>query len=129
MSRTEQARAFTALARPWAHGWELHVDGHGVTRVPVPAEAAQQVRDHVSTVTGTEVADDAPLGLRHELGGLEERLADIRTRTERAATVQIRAAAATREPVAGLRAGGIGVDEIAALLEVSRRRLSQLLAG
>lgn len=129
MSKTKQSKSFSVLARPWAHGWELHVDGHGVTQVRVLAKAAQQVRDYVCTVTGTEVPDDTAVRLRYELGGLEERLADIRTRTEQAAAMQVQAAAETRELVAGLRATGISVSDIAALLEVSRGRVSQLLAG
>ena len=37
-------------ARPWSHGWELHVDGVGVTQVDDLACAEQQIRHFVATV-------------------------------------------------------------------------------
>lgn len=129
MSKTKQFEAIDALARPWEHGWELHIDGHGVTQVRVLAKAAQQVRDYVATVTGVDVPDGTEVRLRYELGGLETQLTETRERTERAANLQVQAATATRDLVAGLRAVGISVSDIAVLLDVSRGRVSQLLAG
>lgn len=38
-------------------GWELHVDGVGVTQVDHLAEAEAQVRDFIETVTGSSSAD------------------------------------------------------------------------
>jgi len=41
-------------AWPWSHGWELHVEGIGVTQVDDLAHAEQQVRDFVATVRDEE---------------------------------------------------------------------------
>lgn len=38
-------------------GWELHVDGVGVTQVDHLAEAEAQVRDFIETVTDSSAAD------------------------------------------------------------------------
>ena len=40
------------------HGWELHVDGVGVTQVDDLEEAPDQVRDFVETITGASAAGD-----------------------------------------------------------------------
>lgn len=47
----------------WAHGWELHVKGVGVTQVDDLENAEQQVRDFIATVGDS---DDAmsPMDIR-----------------------------------------------------------------
>jgi len=66
---------YTARMVPWEHGWELHVDGIGVTQVSsLEDDAEQQVRNLVETTIGRD-ASDATVRitvsydkLRHELG-------------------------------------------------------------
>lgn len=118
---------YTATAVPWAQGWELHVDGIGVTQVRVLAKAEQQVRDLVETMTGVDSAE-AEVVLRYDLGGLEKEIADIQQRTRRAADIQATAAEDARRVVAQLRTEGISVSDIATILDRSRGRVSQLLA-
>ena len=56
------------IARRWAKGWELHIDGVGVTQSHVLEDADFMARDHVSRVL--DVAADAfNLETRAELGG------------------------------------------------------------
>lgn len=43
-------------AQRWDGGWELHVDGIGVTQVDAIASAERQVRDYIETITGVELA-------------------------------------------------------------------------
>lgn len=43
----------------WRDGWELHVQGVGVTQVTSLADPAQQVVDYVATVSGRVVAPSA----------------------------------------------------------------------
>ena len=45
-------------ARRWKHGWELHVDGIGVTQCGHLRGAEQTVRDYVETLTDRDIADD-----------------------------------------------------------------------
>ena len=118
---------YTARALPWAHGWELHVDGVGVTQVRVLANAEQQVRDLVESYTGQDVSG-AEVVLRYDLGGLENDLAVAQEMTAQAAQLQVDAAEATRKVVLQLREAGISVSDIAHLLGRSRGRVSQLLA-
>lgn len=43
-------KVYTAEARPWAEGWELHIDGVGVTQCRGITDAASAVRDYISTL-------------------------------------------------------------------------------
>lgn len=43
-------REFTVTARPWEHGWELHVQGVGVTQSKAsPTDAELMARDFIAT--------------------------------------------------------------------------------
>ena len=52
-------KTYTVRARKWRSGtdsgWELHVDGIGVTQVDDLGEAKQQARDFIETVTDRSV--------------------------------------------------------------------------
>jgi hypothetical protein len=38
---------YTVTAKPWAGGWELHIDGVGVTQARRLTEAEGMVRDYI----------------------------------------------------------------------------------
>jgi hypothetical protein len=54
----------------WEHGWELHIDGVGVTQARSLASAERQVLDYAATLTGTD-ADDAVVVVHPEARRLE----------------------------------------------------------
>lgn len=45
-------------ATRWKHGWELHVDGTGVTQCGLILGAEQTVRDYIETPTDRGITDD-----------------------------------------------------------------------
>ena len=45
---------YHVLAKRWAHGWELHIDGVGVTQARWPGEAERMARSLI------EINDDVP---------------------------------------------------------------------
>lgn len=45
---------YAVRAVPWEHGWELHVEGLGVTQVRSLDDAESQVRDYIETATGAD---------------------------------------------------------------------------
>lgn len=116
---------YVACAKRWEHGWELHVDGVGVTQVRTLDNARQQVCDLVETMTGQAV-EDWQVTITLDLHGVEAEIEATRLAIVEAQHVQASAAARSRRLVAQLRGEGLSVTDIAALLEVSRGRVSQL---
>ena len=47
---------YNVQAKRWRHGWELHIDGVGVTRSQAFDTSDQMVRDHVETLTDQDVS-------------------------------------------------------------------------
>ena len=118
--------SYRVRVRKWRRGWELYVAGMGVTQVTRLADAEQQVRDFVETMTNAS-ADSATLEFSYDLGDLGERVEHARTMTAEAAEVQRQAAANARRVVADLHGDGIAAADIATLMGVTRSRVSQLL--
>jgi hypothetical protein len=119
---------YVVHAKRWSHGWELHIDGIGVTQSRTLDGAEQMVRDYVETLTDRDVSD-ATVIIKPDLGGLEAKAADVRKQIEHAQRENRQAAAASRALASELRAAGLSVSDTAAVLGVSRGRVSQLVSG
>ena len=50
--------AFTVQAKRWARGWELHVDGVGVTQSGTLDDAEAMVCDYIESLTGRDTTGD-----------------------------------------------------------------------
>ena len=116
---------YTVRAKHWKRGWELHIDEIGVTQVRTLATADQQVRDYLESLLEID-ATDVTIDVVPELGDLTARAAAAREATEAAAIAQREAAAQARTVVTELRKAGLSVADVAAVLGVSRGRISQL---
>jgi predicted XRE-type DNA-binding protein len=86
------------------------------------------VRDYIETLTDRDVSD-ATVVVKPDLGGLEAKAADVRKQIEQAQRENREAAAASRALAGELRAAGLSVSDTAAVLGVSRGRVSQLVNG
>jgi hypothetical protein len=119
--------AYTVTAKRWEHGWELHIDGIGVTQSRLPSDAEAMVRDYLAAddVPDAEAAD---ITIRPDLGGLEDLVLAGRAQTERAQHEQQDAAKAMRNLVTQLRQAGLSVADTAAVLGVAKGRVSQLVS-
>lgn len=118
---------YTARARPWEHGWELYVDGVGVTQCRVLDRAEQQVRDFLATWLDRDM-DDATITVTVDLDeDVRVAIADARALTAHVQQQTREAAAASRAVARQLRAEGLSVADTAYLLHVSRGRVSQLV--
>lgn len=109
----------------WTGGWELHIDGEGVTQVRTLDQAVEQVRDYLATVHDRDFAK-ADVVVVPDLGGLEREALATRQEVAAAAEAQRRAAAHSRKIACALRDQGLSVTDTAAVLGVSRGRVSQL---
>ena len=117
---------YSVIARHWKRGWELHIEGVGVTQCRNLAEAETMVRDYVESLTGADTSNARVVISPEVGGGLDEQARAAREVTA-AADRATREAAAHRKSARDLRAAGLSGRDIAAILRVSAQRVSQLL--
>jgi len=120
--------AYNVQAVKWEHGWELHVENVGVTQCRTLATAVQQVRDFVATM-GDIDADDAKVRLSVAIGGVEKDVERARRMTAEAIEKQHQAAAESRRVARELRHAGLSVADTAAVMDISKGRVSQLISS
>jgi predicted XRE-type DNA-binding protein len=118
---------WNVTAKRWKHGWELHIDGVGVTQSRTLADADRMVRDYIATMYDTEVVFGDVI-VSPELGDLGKRAQEARLRTKEAEEAQLEAAQEASEVARELRAKGLSVTDTAKVLGVSRGRVSQLVS-
>jgi DNA-directed RNA polymerase specialized sigma24 family protein len=118
---------YTVRAKRWKHGWELHIDGVGVTQSPNLDGAEQMVRDYIETLTDRDTTDDVVV-IRPEVGdGLDQAAEAAREAVAEAERALRAAAARSRQVARQLKREGLSGRDIAAILHVSAQRVSQLL--
>ena len=118
---------YAVRAKRWAHGWELHIAGVGVTQSHSLADAEMMARDYI--VIDLDVPADAfNVEITPEIGdGLDAVVHEAREEVRVAAEAQRRAAERSRDVARALRAKGLSGRDVAAVLGVSPQRVSQLL--
>jgi len=116
---------YNVTAKRWKHGWELHIDGVGVTQSRTLDTAEQMVRDYIETLTDKDVSGDKVV-ITPDLGELDRKVATVRELLAAADRQQQEARNSYRALAADLRAAGLSVSDTAAILGVSRGRVSQL---
>jgi hypothetical protein len=121
---------YTVHAKRWDRGWELHIDGFGVTQVKRLRDAAAMVADYIRLDTGTS-PDLSEIEIIPEVQGVGGDIMDdvraARRATEDAESAQREAADRSRKAVRELEDAGLARNEIAAVLSVSPQRVTQLL--
>lgn len=121
------SKTYRVEARRWSGGWELHIADEGVTQVRTLADARAQVIDYLETMHDGDFSN-VEVEVMPDLDGLEVEVVDARREVVAAARAQEAAAAHSREVAKKLRASGLSVTDTAAVLGVSRGRVSQLVA-
>jgi predicted XRE-type DNA-binding protein len=118
---------YTVRAKRWKHGWELHIEGIGVTQSRNLDGAEQMVRDYIETLTDHDTADDVVV-IQPQVGnGLDEAAEGARQAIAEAEQALRAAAARSRQVAQRLRQEGLSGRDIAVILHVSAQRVSQLL--
>ena len=119
--------ALNITARRWSGGWELWNGDDCWTQVAHLADARQQVVDYLATVDEGTDHSGWDVTITPDVSSAAQVKA-ARQATERAALLQKEAASAWREAAIALRAEGLSVSDTAAVMGVSRGRVSQLTA-
>ena len=118
---------YTVMAKRWDRGWELHIDGVGVTQSRALNDAEAMVRDYIALDTGAspgsfdvEIVPEISHALDRDARNARRAVAD-------AEKAQRAAAASSREVARRLKGVGLTGREIAVVLRLSPQRVSQLL--
>jgi hypothetical protein len=121
------ATTYETIAKRWKHGWELHIEGVGVTQSRTLLDAEPMVRDYVALLL--DVPEDSfDVKVTPEIGaGVDGELIGLREADLEAEAAQERAAVQRRKVAHRLDSLGLSGREIAAVLKVSPQRVSQLL--
>jgi predicted transcriptional regulator len=122
---TVGTNTYNVTAKRWKHGWELHIDGVGVTQSRTLDTAEQMVRDYIETLTDKDVSGDK-IVITPDLGEFGHKVTAVREVLAAADRQQQEARNSYRTLAADLRAAGLSVSDTAAILGVSRGRVSQL---
>ena len=118
---------YHVLAKRWEHGWELHIDGVGVTQSHTLWDAEEMARDLIGR--REDLPEDAfTMTVTPEIGGgLDEETRAAREAVSAANQAQRQAAMRSRAAARRLRQAGLTGRDIAKVLGVSPQRVSQLL--
>jgi hypothetical protein len=116
-------------ARRWDRGWELHIEGVGVTQTRRLTNAEAMARDYIALDLDVP-ADSFEIEVIPQVGdGLDAEMRAARQATAEAKDAERRAAKASRHVAKKLKDIGLTGKEIAAILKLSPQRVSQLLTG
>ena len=119
-------KTYEVLAKRWRRGWELHINGIGVTQSRSLAEAEEMARDYVALAL--DVPEDSfEVRVTPEVGGgVDEKVKRTREEIRAAARAQSKAAESSRALVSELRELGLSGKDTAAVLGITPQRVSQL---
>jgi len=118
----------TVTATKWKLGWELELDSGGVTQVRSLANAERQTRDYLDTVDPEVDHTLWDVTVIPDIGPVFAEALDAKAATEAARVATVTAAQRLRDATRGLLSEGLTVTETAAVLGVTKGRVSQLTA-
>lgn len=119
---------YTATARRWEHGWELHVDGVGVTQCTTLDQAKSQIADYVCTVRDLD-AIDGDIVVTPDIAGVADIIAKMRRDSEHIDSLARGLADDRMAVIATMKADGFSYADIAGAVGVSKGRVAQLIKG
>ena len=118
-------KTYHVLATRWSRGWQLHIDGVGVTQSHTLADAERMVRDYLALDGRSD--GDVDVVISPRVDELVDDVAAVRAEVRDLLEAQQRVAARSREVARRLKDAGLTGVDAAAVLGVSPQRMSQLL--
>ena len=120
-------KTYQVRAKRWEHGWELHIEGVGVTQSHTLWDSEEMARDLIARREDLPL-DSFAVTITPEIGGgLDAETRAAREAVSAADRAQREAAAQSRAAARRLRQAGLSGRDIAKVLNVSPQRVSQLL--
>jgi hypothetical protein len=122
------SKTYVVEAKRWEHGWELHVEGVGVTQSKGLNSAAKMAREYISLVENVSDESTINVEIRPQIDdALSEEVIVARRAVHDLSERQREAAALSRTAAKDLAKSGLTGADIAVVLDVSPQRVSQLL--
>lgn len=117
-------------AKRWEHGWELHVQGVGVTQSKSLHSASRIAREYISLAEGISDESAIDVEIRPQIdNALGDEVIAARKAVHELAERQREVAAMSRAAARDLAVSGLSGADIAVVLDVSPQRVSQLLSA
>ena len=121
-------RTYTVDAKRWEHGWELHVEGVGVTQSKSLHSAASVAREYISLAEDISDESTIDVEIRPQIdNALGQEVIAARKAVQGLGERQREVAALSRAAARDLAESGLSGADIAVVLDVSPQRVSQLL--
>ena len=122
------SKTYRVDAKRWEHGWELHVEGVGVTQSRSLHSAARMAREYISLVEGISDESTIDVEILPKIDdALGKEVIAARKAVHEIAERQREVAALSRAAAKDLAESGLSGADIAVVLDVSPQRVSQLL--
>lgn len=122
--------SYFVAAKRWARGWELHIEGVGVTQVGTLSKAEVVAREYIAFALDLADETSFTVDIVPQLDDmLAEKVAVARAEVKEAERRQREAAAKQRDVAKQLGRSGLSGREIAAILGLTPQRVSQLIGA
>ena len=122
------SKTYMVDAKRWEHGWELHVQGVGVTQSKSLHSAARMAREYISLVEGISDESTIDVEILPKIdAALGQEVVAARKAVRELGERQREVAALSRAAAKDLAESGLSGADIAVVLDVSPQRVSQLL--
>ncbi len=122
-------KTYRAEAVRWEKGWEVHIEGVGVTQSHSLAGTEQAARDYISSLYDLADNADFEVTVTPRLGEIAELVQTAKAKRNEADEANSAAAAAVRLVAAKLLAKGLSTADAATVLGVTKGRVSQLTSA
>jgi DNA-directed RNA polymerase specialized sigma24 family protein len=122
-------KTYTVHAKRWTRGWELYINGIGVTQSRSLGDAEAMARDYIALDRDIPPESFTVKIVPEVGGGLDTDIREAREIVTKAADMQQSAAERSRRVARRLKAEGLTGRDIARVLGVSPQRVSQLLSS
>lgn len=121
---------YTATAKRWAHGWELHIDDVGVTQARSLSMARKAAREYIAALYDIDDESSIDVEITPELPQeLADQAAAVKEANRRAEETRDEAARKARQTIQHMLDAGLTKSDAAEVLDVSPQRISQLAHG
>lgn len=117
---------YAVTATRWEGGWELAIDGVGVTQSRNLRTADAMIRSYLRLDLGADVARAAEIEVSVDLDGLEQDAAAVRAELEQLNVLSAKVSRDSRSLAARLKEDGLTGVDAAEVMGISEQRFSQL---